>query len=71
MESRHTKKELEIRRLRFGIMKAKALLESTDYKALKFMEGELSEEEFAPIKAQRKEARKTINELEAELEKLK
>lgn len=36
---------------------------STDYKALKFVDGELSEEEYTPTKAYRKELRKQINKL--------
>lgn len=38
-----------------------------DYQAIKFAEGWLSEEEFAPIKAQRQELRNKINELESQL----
>lgn len=45
-------------------------LNATDYKALKFAEGELSVEEFAPIKEQRKAWRAEINQLEKELEGL-
>ena len=42
-------------------------LSKTDYQAIKFAEGEISEEEFAPIKEQRKLWRQKINELEAKL----
>ena len=42
----------------------KALLEATDYKAIKYAEGWLTEEEYAPIKAQRQAWREEINELE-------
>lgn len=42
----------------------KNALAETDYKAIKFMEGEITEEEFAPVRAQRKEWRERINELE-------
>lgn len=44
----------------------KAELASTDYKAIKFAEGWLTAEEYAPIKAQRQELRNRINELEGE-----
>jgi hypothetical protein len=43
------------------------MLSDSDYKALKFFEGELSEEEYLPIKQQRSEWRKLINELEVRL----
>ena len=45
----------------------KAELASTDYKCLKFVDGALTEEEYAPIKAQRAKLREEINELEAQL----
>lgn len=44
----------------------KSLAES-DYKAIKFAEGVMSAEEYAPIKAERQAARDRINELEAQL----
>lgn len=42
----------------------KALLLESDYKALKYAEGWLTEEEYAPIKAERQRWRERINELE-------
>jgi len=48
------------------IAKFKKLLADSDYKAIKYFEGELTEEEFAPIKADRKKWRAKINELEGE-----
>lgn len=42
---------------------AKKFLKSTDYKAIKYAEGVLTEEEYAPIKEQRAQARARINEL--------
>lgn len=42
----------------------KALLLESDYKALKYAEGWLTEEEYAPIKAERQQWRERINELE-------
>ncbi len=47
------------------ILELKKKLEETDYKLMKYIEGELTEEEYLPIKEQRKEWRKQINELEA------
>lgn len=49
--------ELQIR-----ILKGK--LYETDYQAIKYAEGSLSEEEFLPIKKQRQQWRKEINELQ-------
>lgn len=46
-------------------------LRTTDYQAIKFSEGELSEAEYEPTKLQRIEWRKEINLLEAELEEIK
>ena len=40
-------------------------LARTDYKLYKYMDGSLSEEDYAPIKAQRQAWRDRINELEA------
>ena len=47
------------------IAELKRQLADTDYQAIKFAEGWLSEEEFAPIKAKRQELRDRINELES------
>lgn len=43
----------------------KNLLSQTDYQALKFSEGELSEDEYAPVKEKRQQYRDRINELES------
>lgn len=43
-------------------------LYATDYKAIKYAEGLISEAEYAPIKAERQAWRDEINALEAELE---
>ena len=48
----------------------KLLLSQTDYKALKYSEGLISEEDYAIIKLQRSEWRAKINELERELNTL-
>ena len=42
-------------------------LASTDYKAIKYAEGWLSEKEYAPIKAARQAMRDEINALETQM----
>lgn len=44
----------------------KSELASTDYKAIKYAEGWMTEEEYAPIKAERQAIRDEINALEAQ-----
>lgn len=51
------------------IVALKAKLNMTDYKILKYYEGELSASEYAEVVAQRKEWRTKINTLEEELKK--
>ena len=46
----------------------KQILASTDYKALKFAEGQISATDYEDTKQQRQALRDKINELEAELE---
>ena len=46
----------------------KAQLVRTDYQCLKYAEGELTEDEYSPIRELRKQLRKQINELEDRLE---
>lgn len=46
-------------------------LSSTDYKAIKFAEGELTEAEYAPTREERRKWRAEINALEAEINALK
>lgn len=46
------------------IRELKRLLADSDYKAIKFSEGELTEEEYAPTRQQRRTWREEINELE-------
>ena len=50
------------------IRELKQKLFDTDYKAIEYSEGWLTDEEYAEVKAQREEWRKRINELEASLE---
>ena len=49
------------------IIELKSQLSATDYKALKYMEGWLTDEEYAPIKAERQAIRDEINKLESEI----
>lgn len=53
------------------INELKAKLRATDYKAIKYAEGELSAEEYEPVKLERKAWRAEINQLEAEIEDIK
>ena len=52
------------------IIELKKYLSDTDYKAIKFAEGELSEEAYREDKSQRHDARARINELEGLIEEL-
>lgn len=49
------------------VAELKAELSATDYKCLKWMEGELTDDEYAPIKERRQGLRDRINELEGSL----
>lgn len=49
------------------IAKLKDKLTKTDYQAIKYAEGQLTEQEYAPIKAQRQSWRVQINKLEKQL----
>ena len=46
----------------------KSSLSDTDYQAIKYAEGEITEEDYEPIKLQRREWRAEINRLEEELD---
>ena len=59
-------KEYKLNQINNEIIFYKNQLTSTDYKALKFFEGEITEEEYEPTKQLRIEWRKKINELEKE-----
>lgn len=50
------------------ISRLKQQLANTDYKAIKYAEGAISESEYAPIKAERAAWRARINQLEEELQ---
>lgn len=48
----------------FQILRLKSQLKQTDYKAIKYAEGWITEEEYAEIKAERQRIREEINRLE-------
>ena len=52
---------------RLEIQQLKKQLSDTDYKAIKFAEGQISESEYASVRAERQGYRDKINELEAML----
>lgn len=47
------------------ILHLKERLKETDYKAIKYSEGWLTDEEYAPVKAERQAIREEINRLES------
>lgn len=63
----YTDEELEQMSAMREIALLKASLSETDYKAIKFAEGLISEADYAEVKAQRQAWRERINELEAKL----
>jgi hypothetical protein len=60
IEKKEYKKRIEIANL-------KQKLKDTDYKAIKYAEGQLTEEEYASTKVERQSWRDRINELEAQI----
>ena len=60
-------KQAEIDEIQRKIDEAKAKLSETDYQAIKYAEGFISETDYAPMKALRQAYRDEINRLEAEL----
>lgn len=53
--------------IQFEINGYEGTLNATDYKCLKHMDGALTDEEYADVKALRQECRDKINELQAKL----
>ena len=60
-----TEQDLLKDQYRLEIQQLKKQLSDTDYKAIKYAEGQLTEEEYSPIRIQRQSYRDRINELEA------
>lgn len=52
------------------IIELKKYLSDTDYKAIKFAEGEITESDYQEVKSQRHDARARINELESLIEEI-
>ena len=63
----YTDAELTVQANRKRIAELKALLASTDYQAIKYAEGFISEADYLPIKQVRQSYRNKINELEAQI----
>ena len=63
-------KDLRVQEINNRIIELKKLLADSDYRAIKYAEGEYSEEQYAPYKAQRQAYRQEINQLEEELKTL-
>lgn len=63
----YTDAELTVQSNRKRIAELKALLQATDYQAIKYAEGFISEVDYAPIKQVRQSYRNKINELEVQI----
>lgn len=63
----YTESELAIADKKKRINELKALLQATDYQAIKYAEGFISEADYLPIKQTRQEYRNQINELETQI----
>ena len=59
------RKPIKVKEYQITILKKK--LKDSDYKAIKYAEGFISEEDYAPIKEERQNYRTQINQLEAEI----
>ena len=65
-----TEDEKLIEQYQSEIVELKKYLVDTDYKAIKFAEGEITESDYQEVKSQRHDARVRINELESLIEEL-
>ena len=65
-----TEDEKLIEQYQSEIVELKKYLSDTDYKAIKFAEGEIAESDYQEVKSQRHNARVRINELESLIEEL-
>ena len=65
-----TEDEKLIEQYQSEIVELKKYLFDTDYKAIKFAEGEITESDYQEVKLQRHNARVRINELESLIEEL-
>lgn len=62
------RRPIKVKEYQIAILKKK--LEDSDYKAIKYAEGFISEEDYAPIKEERQNYRTQINQLELEIAEL-
>lgn len=65
-----TEDEKLIEQYQSEIIELKKYLSDTDYKAIKYAEGEITESDYQEVKSQRHDARVRINELESLIEQL-
>ena len=65
-----TESMILIEKYQSEIVELKKYLSDTDYKAIKFAEGEITESDYQEVKSQRHDARVKINELESLIEEL-
>ena len=65
-----TESMILIEKYQSEIVELKKYLVDTDYKAIKFAEGEITESDYQEVKLQRHDARARINELESLIEEL-
>jgi hypothetical protein len=65
-----TESMILIEKYQSEIVELKKYLSDTDYKAIKFAEGEITESDYQEVKLQRHDARARINELESLIEEL-
>jgi hypothetical protein len=65
-----TESMILIEKYQSEIVELKKYLSDTDYKAIKFAEGEITESDYQEVKSQRHDARVRINELESLIEEL-
>ena len=66
----YTDEELKRNEITHNIEVLKNNLTKTDYKLFKYVEGELTDDEYAPTKQKRKEWRYEINQLEKQIKEL-
>lgn len=66
-QSHNQRKAIEVDKNFIEIQKLQAQLEKTNKEQSRYVDGELSEEEYAPIKAERKALRKQIEQLGGEV----
>lgn len=59
--------DMQVAEINMQINEYKDKLKQSDYKALKYLEGFISEEEYKPIKEERQTYRDKINELENDI----